>query len=166
MYLCIWFAEVFDDLLLPLVIIFVTDTDKVIPARFKLSSQMYAMIHTTSKNNSLAWLTKYLKGFLFPFLYHIACNLHTASASLCLAPLSGHLLSTGHVDLFGYEYTQRHEYLIIYQLLSSNDRDHVVVYLAEPLCKWGGSQPDDTDIRIVFDELNCLFACLMALVHD
>ena len=127
---------------------------------------MYAMIYAGCKDNSLAWLTEYLKGFLFPFLNHIACDLHATTASLCLAPLAGYLLGASHVDLFGYEYTQRYKHLVIYQLLSSNCADYVVVYLAESLCEWCRSQPDDTDIRIVFDELDCLLAGLMTLVHD
>ena len=72
MYLSIRFSKVLDHILLELIVVPVTDADKVVSLFGEPLTQVYPVVYTSTKDNSLAWLAKDLMGFLDPLRDNVA----------------------------------------------------------------------------------------------
>ena len=104
MYLCVRFTKLLDHILLILIVIPITDIDKVIATLTKLLRQVSTMSYTGTEHNRLCRLTKDLVGLFLPLHHNIPSDLHATLGSLSRRPLARYLLSPIHVYFFGNKY--------------------------------------------------------------
>ena len=166
MDLCIWLAEVLDDLLLPLLIILVADADEVVSLGLELPCKMNTMIHARCEHDGLHGLAEYLQRLADPLGHNVAGDLHAASAGFLLRPLACNFLRASHVDFFCNEHAQGYENFLLDKFFGGDGADYIVIDFAQPLREWCRSQPDHANVGIVLNELYCLLARLVRFIHD